>query len=106
MGMLGKPVQVTLISLAIAFVFGCGPAAAQTLIDMSVLEAAAERGEVSALVTLAGMYERGENVERDFSRSNAQYCKAAARGDVDAMYIDQLAGLRAMAWRSTCWART
>jgi TPR repeat protein len=81
-----KPLQVTLIPLAFAFVLVCGHAAAEALSDVSILEAAAKRGEASALMALAGMYERGENVERDFSRSNALYCRAAGRGNVDAMF--------------------
>ena len=78
--------QLTLISLAFAFVLMCGYAAAEELPDVSALEAAANGGDVPALMILAGMYERGENVERDFTRSNALYCKAAARGDVDAIF--------------------
>ena len=78
--------QVTLISLAFAFVLMCSYAAAEELPDVSALEAAAKGGDVPALMMLAGMYERGENVERDFTRSNALYCKAAARGNVDAIF--------------------
>jgi TPR repeat protein len=81
-----KPLQVTPISLAFAFVLVCGHAGAEGVSDVSSLEAAAKRGEVSALMALAGMYERGENVERDFSRSNALYFTAAGRGNVDAMF--------------------
>lgn len=64
----------------------CASAAAQPAADVAALEAAAQRGDVPALMMLAGMYERGENVERDFIRSNALYCKAAARGDADALF--------------------
>src|SRR6266508_984492 len=56
----------------------CASAAAQPAADVAALEAAAQRGDVPALMTLAGIYERGENVEQDFTRSNALYCKAAA----------------------------
>jgi soluble lytic murein transglycosylase-like protein len=61
-------------------------AAAQPAADRAALEAAAQRGDVPALMMLAGMYERGENVEQDLSKSNALYCKAAARGNVDALF--------------------
>ena len=53
---------------------------------MKALEAAAQHGDVTALMTLADKYKRGgDDVERDTSRSNALYCKAAARGNVDAI---------------------
>ena len=81
-----KPVQLALNSLVFACALICGHAAAEELGDQSALEAAARRGHVPALMTLAGMYERGENVERDLARSNALYCKAAARGNADAMF--------------------
>ena len=61
-------------------------AAAQPVADLAALEAAGQRGDVAALMTLAGIYERGENVERDFAKSNAFYCKAAGRGNVDAIF--------------------
>jgi hypothetical protein len=64
----------------------CASAAAEPAADFAALETAAQRGEVPALMMLAGMYERGENVERDLVRSNALYCKAAARGDPDALF--------------------
>ncbi|MES2563390.1 MAG: hypothetical protein V4637_11755, partial [Pseudomonadota bacterium] len=64
----------------------CTGAEAQPAADLAGLEAQAQRGDVAALVMLAGMYERGENIERDYLRSNALYCKAAARGDVDALF--------------------
>ena len=79
--------QMTVRSLAFASLLMCGHAAADELLpDLSVLEATAKRGDVSALMTLAGMYERGESVERDFIRSNELYCKAAARGNIDAIF--------------------
>src|SRR4051812_5397165 len=61
-------------------------AAAQSAPDRAALEAAAQRGDVPSLMALAGMYERGENVEQDLSKSNALYCKAAARGNADALF--------------------
>lgn len=64
----------------------CASAAAQPAADLAGLEAKAQRGDVPALLMLAGMYERGENVERDYLKSNALYCKAAARGDVEALF--------------------
>ena len=64
----------------------CGHAAAEELEDLSALESAADRGDVPSLMTLAGMYERGDKVERDLTRSNALYCKAAARGNADAIF--------------------
>ena len=81
-----KPMQMALKTMAFAFVLASAHAAAQEARDVSALEAAAKRGDVSALMTLAVMYERGEDVQRDFSRSNELYCKAAARGNVDAMF--------------------
>ncbi|MGZ5094699.1 MAG: transglycosylase SLT domain-containing protein, partial [Burkholderiales bacterium] len=63
----------------------CASAAAQSAPDVAALEAAAQRGDVPALMMLAVIYERGEDVERDLTRSNALYCKAAARGNVDAI---------------------
>ena len=70
---------------ALCLVVVCASAAAQPAADRAALEAAAQRGDVPALMMLAGTYERGENVEQDFTRSNALYCKAAARGNVDAI---------------------
>src|SRR5215212_8168044 len=67
--------------------FACASAGAQTAgAEVAALEATAQRGDVPALLALAGMYERGENVERDFLKSNALYCKAAARGNADALF--------------------
>ena len=73
-------------ALSACLAVACGSAAAQPAADIAALEAAAQRGEVPALMALAGMYERGENVERDYLKSNALYCKAAARGDPDALF--------------------
>ena len=71
------------IALCLALVGG--GAMAQQTADVEALEAAAQRGEVRALVTLASKYERGENVARDFARSNELYCRAAARDDPEAL---------------------
>ena len=60
-------------------------AMAQEIADVEAVEAAAQRGEVRALVALASKYERGEGVARDFARSNELYCKAAARDDPEAL---------------------
>ena len=71
------------IVLCLALV--CAGAMAQPTADVETLEAAAQRGEVRALVILASKYERGENVARDFVKSNELYCKAAARDDPEAL---------------------
>ena len=71
------------IALCLALV--CAGAMAQQTADVEALEAAAQRGDVRALFTLAVKYERGENVARDFAKSNELYCKAAARGDTEAL---------------------
>ncbi|HEV7442939.1 MAG TPA: transglycosylase SLT domain-containing protein [Steroidobacteraceae bacterium] len=71
--------------LALCLAVISASAAAQPTADRAALEAAAQRGDVPALMMLAGIYERGENVEQDLTRSNALYCKAAARGNVDAI---------------------
>jgi len=73
-------------ALGACLAVACGSAAAQAAADVAALEAAAQRGEVPALMTLGAMYERGESVERDYLRSNALYCKAAARGDPEALF--------------------
>ncbi len=41
--------------------------------------------DVAALKLLAAQYERGEGVVQNFEKSNALYCRAAARGDTEAM---------------------
>src|SRR4051812_39315466 len=71
---------------ALCFLIASGYAAAQEASDVPALEAAAQRGDVPALMTLAVLYERGESVERDFGKSNALWCKAAARGNADAIF--------------------
>lgn len=63
----------------------CGTAFAQPA-DLASLEAAAQRGDAAALTTLAEKYRRGDEVTRDIQKSNALYCKAAARGNVDALF--------------------
>ena len=93
------PLRFTLKSLALCFALACGHAAAQESAEvravepaapreaanLPALEAAAQRGEMQALLTLAALYERGDAVERDLARSNALWCKAAARGNADAL---------------------
>ena len=71
--------------IALCLALGCAGAMAQPTADVEALEAAAQRGDARALFTLAVKYERGENVARDFIRSNELYCKAAARGDTEAL---------------------
>lgn len=71
--------------IALCFALVCDGAMAQQTADMEMLEIAAQRGEVRALVTLASKYERGEGVARDFVKSNELYCKAAARDDPEAL---------------------
>lgn len=72
-------------SLALCLVLGCTNAGAQPAPEVEALEAAAQRGDVQAMLTLASKLERGENVERNFAKSNELYCKAAARGDTEAL---------------------
>jgi len=71
--------------LALCLVLACAGASAQPAADVETLEAAAKRGDVAALFTLAEKYKRGDEVARDIPRSNLLYCKAAARGNVDAL---------------------
>lgn len=70
-----------LLSLALM----CAGALAQPGADLATLETAAQRGDAAALYTLAEKYKQGDEVARDTQRSNALYCKAAARGNVDAL---------------------
>src|SRR3954466_7524290 len=60
-------------------------ASAQPGTDVAALESAAQRGDAAALTTLAEKYRRGDEVTRDVQKSNALYCKAAARGSLDAL---------------------
>ena len=69
----------------LCFALASSGALAQPATDLEMLEAAAQRGDVTALVRLAAKYERGEDVARDFAKSNELYCKAAVRGDTDAL---------------------
>ncbi len=71
--------------IALLVALGSAAAFAQPVAEIAALEAAARRGDAGAMVTLASKLERGENVERDFIRSNELYCKAAARGDAEAL---------------------
>ena len=71
--------------LALCLTLLCAGAKAQPAADVAALETAAQRGDVPALVALAVIYERGDDVERDFVKSNELYCKAAARGDAEAL---------------------
>jgi soluble lytic murein transglycosylase-like protein len=63
----------------------CAAAFAQTPPDLAALETAAQHGDPNALYTLAEKYRRGDEVTRDIQKSNALYCKAAARGNADAL---------------------
>ncbi len=75
----------TLRWMALCLALMGGNATAQPAADVAALETAAQRGDVTALMTLAGKYQRGENVTQDILRSNDLYCRAAARGNVDAI---------------------
>lgn len=80
-----QPHPATLSRLALVLALVCTRAAAQPSTDIATLEANTQRGDVPAIVTLASRYERADGVERDFLKSNALYCKAAARGDTEAL---------------------
>ena len=71
--------------LCLALALTCAGALAQPSADFASLEAAAQRGDATALYTLAEKYRRGDEITRDIQKSNALYCKAAARGNVDAL---------------------
>ncbi len=75
----------TLRCITLCLALGCAGAIAQPTTDIDALEAAAQRGDVTALFALAEKYKRGEEITRDIPKSNALYCKAAARGNVDAI---------------------
>jgi TPR repeat protein len=64
----------------------CATAFAQVPPELAALEAAAQRGDAGALNSLAEKYRRGDEIPRDIGKSNALYCKAAARGNVDALF--------------------
>jgi soluble lytic murein transglycosylase-like protein len=71
--------------ILLCFAITCAGALAQPGADMTTLDAAAQRGDATALFTLAEKYKRGDEVTRDIQKSNAFYCKAAARGNLDAL---------------------
>jgi soluble lytic murein transglycosylase-like protein len=71
--------------LALCLALVCAGASAQPAANVEALEAAAKRGDVAALFALAEKYKRGDEVTRDIPKSNLLYCKAAARGNVDAL---------------------
>ena len=71
--------------MALCLVLMCTGAAAQPAADMAALESAAQSGDATALFTLAEKYKRGDGVARDIPTSNALYCKAAARDNLDAL---------------------
>jgi len=92
--------RLTLKSVVLCFALACGNASADDSSEVSAteaaaapreaanlpaLEAAAQRGDVPALITLAAVYERGEGVERNLLKSNALWCKAAVRGNAAAL---------------------
>ena len=81
--MVGRLLTMRWIILSLALL--CAGAMAQPTAEGEALEAAAQVGDVRAMVKLASKYERGENVARDFARSNELYCKAAARDDPEAL---------------------
>lgn len=71
--------------MAFGLALTCAGAAAQPNPEFAALEAAAQRGDATALLTLAQKYTRGDEIARDIPKANALYCKAAARGNVDAI---------------------
>jgi soluble lytic murein transglycosylase-like protein len=71
--------------IVLGLALACTGAGAQPAVDIETLEAAAQRGDVQAMVMLASRYERGENIQRDYIKANELYCKAAARGDGEAL---------------------
>ena len=79
------PSRKALPAFALCCALTCAGALAQPAADLETLEEAANRGDVAALTSLASRYERGENVARDFAKSNELYCKAAARGNTGAL---------------------
>ncbi len=71
--------------MMVCLMLPCAVAAAQPAPDIATLDAAARRNDATALLALAEAYKRGEAVERDIAKSNALYCKAAGRGNVEAI---------------------
>ncbi len=74
-----------LCATALCLAMLCGSTAAQPGTEVEALEKAAQRGDATALYALAEKYRRGEEIARDIQKSNSLYCKAAARGSVDAL---------------------
>ncbi len=81
-----QPCHASLSRLALVLVLVCTRATAQPSPDIETPPANAQRGDLQALTLLASKYERADGVERDFLKSNALYCKAAARGDTEALF--------------------
>ena len=71
--------------MMVCLMLPCAVAAVQPAPAIATLEAAARRNDATALLALAEAYKRGEAVERDIAKSNAFYCKAAGRGNVEAI---------------------
>src|SRR5512132_4431951 len=71
--------------MPLCLVLACEAAFAQPVAELSALEASAQRGDAGALNARAEKYRRGDEVTRDIQKSNSLYCKAAARGNVDAL---------------------
>ena len=74
-----------LCGLTLGLALASPGASGQPAANLTALEAAAKRGDAAAIFTLAEKYKRGEDVERDITRSNTLYCRAAARGNVDSL---------------------
>ena len=53
---------------------------------VSGLAAAADGGDAAAQTLLAGLYQRGEGVDKDFSRALRLYLAAAERGNAEAQF--------------------
>ncbi len=79
----GRVTAIRAVTACFALIYSS--AIAQPAADIAALEAAAQRGDVTAVVALAEKYKRGEEVTRDIAKSNALYCKAAALGDIEAL---------------------
>src|SRR5688500_14988136 len=72
-------------SIALCLALAAEGAAADQAADLQGHATAAQRGDIQALVRLAGSYERGDGVAQDFAKSNQLYCQAAALGDADSL---------------------
>jgi len=75
-----RPLQQRLW-MAACLALACGGAAAEPIADVQALETVARYGDLQALVQLAALYERGEDVAKDSVKSRQLYCQASARGD-------------------------